>query len=124
MKKLWIICLLLLAGCSEEAHYTYKQDGQVAMQQTIDALLKKHHIAQAYIVQFQDELLVAAQVEPLRRFQKQSIESRLKKALEQELRNNKVFVSTDYKIWLELRRTDKLTAKEKERITSLAEEET
>ena len=124
MKKIIIVLLFLLVGCNDQTNYTWQQHGKQMEQTKIEKLLKKHHVAEAHVVQFEDELLVATQIEPFRRFEKKKIEKKLKKEIEKELAVEKVFVSTDYKIFIELKKLNKLSKKEVERITSLAEEET
>jgi len=123
---------ILLTGCSNHpslAFYHVNQDSD-EVAKLKDILEKEESTNDSLGVFSESELVVAVQVQPLLRFQKKKIEKRLKKEIEKDFPDYKVFVSSDLKIMWELEDsvekdpTNKKLKKKLEKIKALAKEET
>lgn len=123
--------LLILAGCNDrEKVVTYELTDNVQNQQEIKKLLKEDHaIEQANLLVIEDELFVAMQLKPLKKWNREKIEQDWKKKLEDKFSDSKVNVSADFKMFWEStklmeEKDQKKMLKELHALKKLAKEET
>lgn len=125
-----LLAMLLLVGCNEQEPFAlYKQTNAQDKQQHIKAQLEEaKEIDAANIVVVYDEIFVALQVNPWRKWTKQKIEKQWQKKLEDEFPNDKVHVSTDFKLHWEstklLEQNQQQTLDQLAELKKLAKEET
>lgn len=95
--------LLLLAGCNDrEKVVTYSMTDNEQSQQEIEKLLEEDSaIEQANILVIEDELFVAMQLKPMKKWNRQKIEQDWQKKLEKQFSDSTVNVSTDFKMFWE-----------------------
>lgn len=129
-KGVLCVCILLLVGCGEQEKFaTYEQTNMEEKQQQIKGKLKEaKEIEAANIVVLYDEVFVALQVKPWQKWNKQKIEKRWQKKLEEEFPNDTVHVSADFKLhWESTKLLEQKQGKvldEIEQLKKLAKEET
>lgn len=99
-KMAFVLCLLVLSGCGDDQKVTmYEQTNAEEKQEKIKKQLEDaKEIERANIVILYDEVFIAMQVKPWRKFNKQKIEKKWQDKLEKEFPNDKVHVSTDFKL--------------------------
>ena len=123
--------LLLIAGCNDrEKVETYALTDNAENQQEVEKLLKEDDaIEQANLLVFDDELFVAMQLKPFKKWNREKIEKDLKKKLEDKFSDSKVNVSADFKMFWESTKLmeendQKKMLKELHELKKLAKEET
>lgn len=123
--------LLILAGCNDrEKVVTYELTDNVQNQQEIEKLLKEDNtIEQANLLVIEDELFVAMQLKPFKKWNRKKIEQDWKKKLEDKFSDSKVNVSADFKMFWEStklidEKDQKKMLKELHALKKLAKEET
>jgi hypothetical protein len=133
-KKLSMVLFLIifLSGCTGDPTLNFfhakNDDSEVETLKTV--LIKEEKTSEAIGVFFDHQLVVAVQVQPLAKFQKEKIENRIQKKIKKEFPDHKVFVSSDLKIMWELKDlvkhepNDKTLKKTLKDIQALAKEET
>ena len=117
-----LLTILLLSGCgAQEKIATYEQTNAQEKQQQIKTQLEDaKEIDSANIVVIHDEIFVALQVKPWRKWNKQKIESQWQKKLEEEFPNDTVNVSTDFKMhWESTKLLEQNQQKAMDKITEL-----
>ncbi|MEG0473707.1 MAG: YhcN/YlaJ family sporulation lipoprotein [Solibacillus sp.] len=105
MRK-WIVILsfaLLLVGCGERDKVAvYQSVNDEQDKQEIQHLLKETEIIdEANVILLNDELFVAMQVKPWKKWKRMKVEESWKKKLEKKYIHYNVTVSTDFKIFWE-----------------------
>lgn len=105
MKK-WIViaCFsLLLVGCGErEKVFVYQPVNDEKNKQEIQHLLEEADVVdEANVIFINDELFVAMQVKPWKKWNRMKVEESWQKKLEQKFTNLNVTVSTDFKLFWE-----------------------
>ena len=125
-------CCLLLVGCSspDEKITTFYATYDGEKEQQIEKMLEKQKdIEHANIILIDDQLLVAMQVKPWKKYKKKSIEKKVEEELKKEYPNLDLIVSADFKLhWestklIEKNETKNLD-KELKDLGDLAKEET
>lgn len=123
--------LFILAGCNDrEKVATYSMTDNVQNQQEVEKLLKEDDaIEQANLLVFEDELFVAMQLKPFKKWNSEKIEKDWKKKLEDKFSDSKVNVSSDFKMFWESTKlmeenNQKKMLKELHELKKLAKEET
>lgn len=123
--------LFILAGCNDrEKVATYSMTDNVQNQQEVEKLLKEDDaIEQANLLVFEDELFVAMQLKPFKKWNREKIEKDWKKKLEDKFSDSKVNVSSDFKMFWESTKlmeenNQKKMLKELHELKKLAKEET
>lgn len=98
-----ITLILLLTGCSErEKVTTYSMTDNAQHQQEVEQLFENNSdIDQVNIVVIENELFVAMQLKPLKKWNRQKIEERWQKKLEKQFSTSIVNVSADFKLFWE-----------------------
>lgn len=108
MKKLPFILMMMfcvvLVGCSEKIDkYTvinpYSSDSEITKLR--EELQHEKYVERAIAIFAGEQLLVSVQLNPWRKWQRESIESKLQKKYEKQYSQYDVLVSTDYKIYFE-----------------------
>ncbi|ATP39136.1 hypothetical protein CSE16_03330 [Solibacillus sp. R5-41] len=133
MRK-WIVVLsfvLLVVGCDErEKVAVYQSVNDEQNKQEIQHLLKEANVIdEANVILLNDELFVAMQVKPWKKWNRMKVEESWKKKLEQKFTDLNVTVSTDFKLFWEtskiLEEQDQQDVHEKIQVLKkLAKEET
>lgn len=95
--------IFLLAGCGDrEKIMMYPGNNDEDQQKKIEQLIEEDAaIEEANVLLLEKELFVALQLKPLKKWNKQKIEKKWKKKLEQQFSNREVLVSTDFKLFWE-----------------------
>ncbi|MGN7477109.1 YhcN/YlaJ family sporulation lipoprotein [Solibacillus silvestris] len=105
MRKLLVgmSLLLLLAGCNErEKVSTYSMTDNEQHQHEVEQLFEKDpEVEQANIVVIENELFVAMQLKPMKKWNRKKIEERWQKKLEKQFSDSTVNVSADFKMFWE-----------------------
>ena len=103
-KGIWFVCLmLLLVGCGErEKVSVHPSTSDEKQAQEIKKLIEKsEEVEEANVVFMHNELFVALQLKPLKKWKKQKIENQWKEKLESQYSDQTVHVSTDFKLFWE-----------------------
>ncbi len=123
--------VLLLVGCNDrEKVVMYPDTNDEQVSKEIRELLEEAKaIEEANVVFLQDELFVAMQLKPFEKWKKQKYEKDWKKKLEKRFPNEKVHVSTDFKLFWESKKLMDVKNHEKvlekiKKLKKLAKEET
>lgn len=136
MKKLpftfmMIMFCIVLVGCSEKIDkFTvvnpYSSDSELTKLK--NELQQEKHVERAIAIFAGEQLLVSVQLNPWRKWQRESIESKLQKKYAKQYSQYDVLVSTDYKIYFEssklVNAEGKKLNKEVKQLKELAREET
>ena len=133
-KGIWFVCLmLLLVGCNDREKVTIypstSTDDEQQAQEIKRLIEKSDQVEEANVVFMHNELFVALQLKPLKKWNKQKIENQLKEKLESQYTNQTVHVSTDFKLFwessklMEEKDTEKVLDKIQQ-LKKLAKEET
>ena len=95
--------LLFLTGCTErEKVSTYTMTDNAPYQQEVEQLFKDNsEIEQVNIVVIENELFVAMQLKPMKKWNREKIEERWQKKLEEQFSTSVVSVSADFKLFWE-----------------------
>lgn len=115
--KRWIFffTIFLLAGCSEQTIETYTKNEDASMLQQVQQMIKEDpKIAKASIVALNDDWLIAYEIKPLAKWNKTKHEQKLQKKMAKIDSSQKVTVSNDFKIMLEVEKMRKKKLNEKE----------
>ncbi len=127
-----LCCCLLLVGCSSPDekittfYATYDGEKEKQIEKTLE---KQKDIEHANVIFIDDQLLVAMQVKPWKKYKKKSIEKKVEEELKKEYPNLQLIVSADFKLhWesaklIEKNETKGLDEKLKD-LGELAKEET
>ena len=128
---LGISLVLILTGCGDrEKVMTYSKTDNTQHQHEVEKLFEKDsEIEQVNIVVIENELFVAMQLKPLKKWNRQKIEDRWKKKLEKQFSGSTVNVSADFKMFWEStklmeEKKKKKMLKELQHLKKLAKEET
>lgn len=133
-KGIWFVCLmLLLVGCNDREKVTIypstSTDDEQQAQEIKRLIEKSDQVEEANVVFMHNELFVALQLKPLKKWNKQKIENQWKEKLESQYTNQTVHVSTDFKLFwessklMEEKDTEKVLDKIQQ-LKNLAKEET
>ncbi|MEK4629790.1 MAG: YhcN/YlaJ family sporulation lipoprotein [Solibacillus sp.] len=133
-KGIWFVCLmLLLVGCNDREKVTIypstSTDDEQQAQEIKRLIEKSDQVEEANVVFMHNELFVALQLKPLKKWNKQKIENQWKEKLESQYTNQTVHVSTDFKLFwessklMEEKDTEKVLDKIQQ-LKKLAKEET
>ncbi|MGE7022826.1 YhcN/YlaJ family sporulation lipoprotein [Solibacillus cecembensis] len=105
MRKWFVVACfaLLLVGCGErEKVFVYQSGNEEQNKQEIQHLLKEADVVdEANVIFLNDELFVAIQVKPWKKWNRMKVEESWQKKLEQKFTNLNVTVSTDFKMFWE-----------------------
>lgn len=95
--------ILILTGCGDrEKVVTYSKTDNTQHQHEVEKLFEKDsEIEQVNIVVIENELFVAMQLKPLKKWNRQKIEDRWQKKLEKQFAGSTVNVSADFKMFWE-----------------------
>ena len=95
--------LLFLTGCTErEKISTYTMTDNTQQQQEVEQLFENDsEIEQVNIVVIENELFVAMQLKPMKKWNRQKIEERWQKKLEKQFSTSIVSISADFKMFWE-----------------------
>lgn len=117
--------ILLLAGCNDQdEQFTTLQNDQDEKTQQIEQIVKEYsEVEHSYIVAIEDHILVAMQVKPWQRWNKQSIEEKVKKHMKEQFPSEEVTISTDFKLHWEAEKLleEKDRQKQLKRLEQLAD---
>lgn len=92
----------------ETTNVSYKETTNVNVSEQIKQLLmKQKEVNNAIVVPYESELFIATEINQMDRFQLKEIEQRLTQMIEEEYPNQKVFLSVDKKIYLEIEKLEK-----------------
>lgn len=126
-----LVGMLIVSGCNAEEKITmYEQTNAKDKQEQIKKQLEEaKEIEGANILVVYDEIFVALQVKPWKKFTKKKIEKKWQDKLKKAFPNDKVHVSTDFKLHWEsaklIEQKDQQQVIEKiEELKKLAKEET
>ncbi|MEK4228506.1 YhcN/YlaJ family sporulation lipoprotein [Solibacillus sp. FSL H8-0538] len=131
MLTIFLIPLLLLSGCgSEQKVSIYQSVNDSEKESEVKEMLEQSEdIEQANVIFIDEELFVALQVKPWKKFKKKKIENKWQKKLEEQYSNLQVLVSSDFKLFWET--TKLLEEEDRQKVTEkidvlkkLAKEET
>lgn len=128
---LGISLVLILTGCGDrEKVMTYSKTDNTQHQQEVEKLFEKDSdIEQVNIVVIENEIFVAMQLKPLKKWNRQKIEDRWQKKLEKQYEGTTVNVSADFKMFWESsklmeEKNQKKMMEELQHLKKLAKEET
>ena len=128
---LGISLVLILTGCGDrEKVITYSKTDNTQHQHEVEKLFEKDsEIEQVNIVVIENELFVAMQLKPLKKWNRKKIEDRWQKKLEKQFANSTVNVSADFKRFWESsklmeEKDQKKMMEELQHLKKLAKEET
>lgn len=128
---LGISLVLILTGCGDrEKVMTYSKTDNTQHQQEVEKLFEKDSdIEQVNILVIENEIFVAMQLKPLKKWNRQKIEDRWQKKLEKQYEGSTVNVSADFKMFWESsklmeEKNQKKMMKELQHLKKLAKEET
>ena len=128
---LGISLVLILTGCGDrEKVMTYSKTDNTQHQQEVEKLFEKDSdIEQVNIVVIENEIFVAMQLKPLKKWNRQKIEDRWQKKLEKQYEGSTVNVSADFKMFWEStklmeEKDQKKMLKEIQQLKKLSKEET
>ncbi|MEK4128797.1 YhcN/YlaJ family sporulation lipoprotein [Solibacillus sp. FSL W8-0474] len=128
---LGISLVLILTGCGDrEKVMTYSKTDNTQHQQEVEKLFEKDSdIEQVNIVVIENEIFVAMQLKPLKKWNRQKIEDRWQKKLEKQYEGSTVNVSADFKMFWESsklmeEKDQKKMMEELKHLKKLAKEET
>ena len=128
---LGISLVLILTGCGDrEKVMTYSKTDNTQHQQEVEKLFEKDSdIEQVNIVVIENEIFVAMQLKPLKKWNRQKIEDRWQKKLEKQYEGSTVNVSADFKMFWESsklmeEKNQKKMMEELQHLKKLAKEET
>lgn len=129
---LTLCCCLLLAGCGNTDeklttfYATYDGEKEKGIEDMLD---KQKDIEHANVILVEDQLLVAMQVKPWKKYKKRSIEKKVEEELKKDYPDLQLIVSADFKLhWesaklIEKNETKHLSEKVED-LRKLAKEET
>ncbi|WP_342533970.1 YhcN/YlaJ family sporulation lipoprotein [Lysinibacillus sp. FSL K6-0057] len=101
-----LVVLSLLNGCAEKEKFIVY--GSPQNESEVEALIKEEdYVDRSTVIQYDDSMLVAVQIEPWKKWKKTKLEKKLQKRLEEKYPNKDVFVSADYKIFYEANKIKK-----------------
>lgn len=129
---LTLCCCLLLAGCGNKEekittfYATYDGEKEKGIEEVLD---KQKDIDHANVILIEDQLLVAMQVKPWKKYKKSSIEKTVEEELKKDYPNLQLIISADFKLHWEsaklIEKNDTKNLSEKlEDLRKLAKEET
>ena len=128
---LGISLVLILTGCGDrEKVMTYSKTDNTQHQHEVEKLFEKDSdIEQVNIVVIENEIFVAMQLKPLKKWNRQKIEDRWQKKLEKQYEGSTVNVSADFKMFWESsklmeEKDQKKMMEELKHLKKLAKEET
>ncbi|MBD8035647.1 YhcN/YlaJ family sporulation lipoprotein [Solibacillus sp. A46] len=128
---LGISLVLILTGCGDrEKVMTYSKTDNTQHQHEVEKLFEKDSdIEQVNIVVIENEIFVAMQLKPLKKWNRQKIEDRWQKKLEKQYEGSTVNVSADFKMFWESsklmeEKNQKKMMEELKHLKKLAKEET
>ncbi|MEK3764775.1 YhcN/YlaJ family sporulation lipoprotein [Solibacillus sp. FSL K6-4121] len=128
---LGISLVLILTGCGDrEKVMTYSKTDDTQHQHEVEKLFEKDSdIEQVNIVVIENEIFVAMQLKPLKKWNRQKIEDRWQKKLEKQYEGSTVNVSADFKMFWESsklmeEKDQKKMMEELKHLKKLAKEET
>ncbi|MBD8031529.1 MULTISPECIES: YhcN/YlaJ family sporulation lipoprotein [Solibacillus] len=128
---LGISLIVILTGCGDrEKVVTYSKTDNTQHQHEVEKLFEKDsEIEQVNIVVIENELFVAMQLKPLKKWNRKKIEDRWQKKLEKQFANTTVNVSADFKMFWEStklmeEKDQKKMMEELQHLKKLAKEET
>lgn len=128
---LGISLVLILTGCGDrEKVITYSKTDDTQHQHEVEKLFEKDSdIEQVNIVVIENEIFVAMQLKPLKKWNRQKIEDRWQKKLEKQYEGSTVNVSADFKMFWESsklmeEKDQKKMMEELKHLKKLAKEET
>lgn len=128
---LGISLVLILTGCGDrEKVMTYSKTDNTQHQQEVEKLFEKDSdIEQVNILVIENEIFVAMQLKPLKKWNRQKIEDRWQKKLEKQYEGSTVNVSADFKMFWESsklmeEKNQKKMMEELQHLKKLAKEET
>ena len=128
---LGISLIIFLTGCGDrEKVVTYSKTDNTQHQHEVEKLFEKDsEIEQVNIVVIENELFVAMQLKPLKKWNRQKIEDRWQKKLEKQFEGSTVNVSADFKMFWESsklmeEKDQKKMMEELKHLKKLAKEET
>ena len=128
---LGISLVLILTGCGDrEKVITYSKTDDTQHQHEVEKLFEKDSdIEQVNILVIENEIFVAMQLKPLKKWNRQKIEDRWQKKLEKQYEGSTVNVSADFKMFWESsklmeEKNQKKMMEELQHLKKLAKEET
>ncbi|MFJ7649998.1 YhcN/YlaJ family sporulation lipoprotein [Lysinibacillus sp. NPDC097279] len=124
-----LVCMTLLIGCTEKEKFIVY--GSPQNEEELESLLKEEKfVEKSTVIQYDDKMLVAVQIKPIKKWNKTKLEKKLQKKLDEKYPNKEIFVSADYKIFYEANKIkkdqleDNKLSKKITELTKLAKEET
>ncbi|WP_313891494.1 YhcN/YlaJ family sporulation lipoprotein [Psychrobacillus sp.] len=103
-KKLYVLVMfLLLTGCSDASKDTVYDAKQTKEAQEVESELDNYSDVMAYTSVLEgNDVIVSIDIQRLKRFNKEKIENKVKKYLEEKLPGKEIIVTADIKIKWEL----------------------
>jgi len=101
-----LVSLSLLSGCGEKEKFTVY--GSPENEKEIKTILKEQDfVDKTTVIQYDNSMLVAAQIKPWDKWNKAKLEKKLQKKFDEKFPNKDVFVSADYKLFYEANKIKK-----------------
>ena len=103
-----LVCLTLLIGCTEKEKEKFIVYGSPQNEAELEAVIKEEKaVEKSTVIQYDDKMLVAVQIKPLKKWNKTKIEEKLQKKFDEKYPDKEVIVSADYKIFYEANKIKK-----------------
>ncbi|MGE7842168.1 YhcN/YlaJ family sporulation lipoprotein [Lysinibacillus sp. NPDC093712] len=101
-----LVCMTLLIGCTEKEKFIVY--GTPQNEEELESILKEEKfVEKSTVIQYDDKMLVAVQIKPIKKWNKTKLEKKLQKKFDEKYPNKEVFVSADYKIFYEANKIKK-----------------
>jgi len=101
-----LVCITLLIGCTEKEKFIVY--GSPQNEAELEAVIKEEKaVEKSTVIQYDDKMLVAVQIKPMKKWNKTKLEEKLQKKFDEKYPDKKVFVSADYKIFYEANKIKK-----------------
>ncbi|MEK5334257.1 YhcN/YlaJ family sporulation lipoprotein [Lysinibacillus sp. FSL W8-0992] len=101
-----LVCMTLLIGCTEKEKFIVY--GSPQNEEELESLLKEEKfVEKTTVIQYDDKMLVAVQIKPIKKWNKTKLEKKLQKKFDEKYPNKEIFVSADYKIFYEANKIKK-----------------
>ncbi|MFJ7668066.1 hypothetical protein ACIQXI_13195 [Lysinibacillus sp. NPDC097195] len=101
-----LVCITFLIGCTEKEKFIVY--GTPQNEAELEAVIKEEKaVEKSTVIQYDDKMLVAVQIKPLKKWNKTKLEEKLQKKFDKKYPDKEVFVSADYKIFYEANKIKK-----------------